>query len=229
MKYAVACRTPWFWEAFAAARTPPAGELLPIHTAEELTTEALERFGPRYIFFPHWSQLVPKTITDRFECVCFHATPVPYGRGGSPIQNMIVRGHQDTSLTALRMVPEVDAGPIYLQRPVSLLGGLDEIFIRIAQTTLQMMSEILTGQPEPTPQVGSPETFKRRSPADSAIPSDGSLQKWFDCIRMLDAENYPRAFVEVGGMKLEFSRPALRLGRLEANVVISPKDSSPKR
>ena len=221
MKYVVACRTPWFWDVLAERDL--GGEMLRIRAPEELTVEALERFGPRYVFFPHWSQIVPTAIVDRFECVCFHATPVPYGRGGSPIQNMIVRGHQETRLTALRMVAEVDAGPVYLQRPVSLLGGLEEIFLRISKTALEMMEDILAREPQPVAQEGTPTVFKRRGPSESAIPIAGSLEAWFDHIRMLDGEGYPRAFVEVGGMRLEFSRPALHRGRLEATVAISPK------
>jgi methionyl-tRNA formyltransferase len=221
MRIAVACRTPWFWDALAARRA--AGEVLRISAPEDLTIEALAAFGPRYVFFPHWSHIVPDAIVERFECVCFHSTPVPYGRGGSPIQNMIARGHHETLLTALRMVAEVDAGPVYMQRPLSLLGGLDEIFIRIAKTALDMMDEITARNPTPVAQQGSPVIFKRRAPADSVIPVDGSLETWFDHIRMLDGEGYPRAFIEVGGMKLEFSRAVLRRGRVEATVTISPK------
>jgi len=36
-------------------------------------------------------------------------TDVPYGRGGSPLQNLIVRGHTETKLTALRCVRDLDA------------------------------------------------------------------------------------------------------------------------
>jgi len=222
MKYVVACRSPWFWDALAARSG--SGDLLRIESPEALTIEALARFGPRYVFFPHWSQIVPRAIVERFECVCFHATPVPYGRGGSPIQNMIVRGHQDTKLTALRMVAEIDAGPIYLQRPVSLMGNLDEIFIRLSRLTLEMINEMLASEPQPAAQQGEPVVFKRRTPAESAIPTDRDLERWFDHIRMLDGEGYPRAFIEVGGMRLEFARPALRRGYIEATVAISPKD-----
>ncbi len=31
----------------------------------------------------------------KFECVCFHMTDVPYGRGGSPLQNLIIREPQE--------------------------------------------------------------------------------------------------------------------------------------
>ena len=41
---------------------------------EELTKEYIESISPRYIFFPHWSWIIPKEIYERYECVVFHMT-----------------------------------------------------------------------------------------------------------------------------------------------------------
>ena len=76
----------------------------------------------RYIFFLHWSLRVPKKIYASYECVC-HMTDVPYGRGGTPLQNLILRGHSQTKLSALRMVDEMDAGPVYTKKSLSLEEG----------------------------------------------------------------------------------------------------------
>ena len=46
--------------------------------------------------------------------IVFHTAPLPYGRGGSPIQNLIVRGHiSPAPVCALKMVSGLDEGPIY--------------------------------------------------------------------------------------------------------------------
>ena len=39
-------------------------------------------------------------------------TDLPYGRGGSPLQNLIVRGHKETKISAIKVVKELDAGPV---------------------------------------------------------------------------------------------------------------------
>ena len=57
-----------------------------------ISLEYLERINPRCIFFPHWSHRIPKEVHDRFECIVFHMTDLPFGRGGSPLQNLIARG-----------------------------------------------------------------------------------------------------------------------------------------
>lgn len=221
-RYAMACRTPWLWDLWAEANLP--GRWLEIRGPEELTASALEAFDPRYVFLPHWSRRVPAEIHDRWECVGFHATPLPYGRGGSPVQNMIVRGHRETELVAFRMVEELDAGPVYLRRPMSLLGGGDEIFLRLSRLALDMAREIVENEPEPTPQTGEAVVFDRRRPEESRLPDEGGLERLFDFIRMLDAEGYPPAFLEHGPFRLELSSPVLRRGTLEADVTIRLRD-----
>ena len=49
----------------------------------------------------------------RYDCVIFHMTDLPYGRGGSPLQNLIIRGYKKTNVVSNKCVGEVDAGPIY--------------------------------------------------------------------------------------------------------------------
>ena len=65
-------------------------------------------------------------------------TDLPYGRGGSPLQNLIQRGHNTTMLTALRCNEGCDTGDIYLKRSLSLCGTAEEIFIR-ADTIIEQM------------------------------------------------------------------------------------------
>jgi len=223
-RYVIACSTPWFWEVWEQSEQPR-GKWVEVRDGQ-LTAEFLESIEPRYVFFPHWSQIVPPDILERWECVCFHSTPVPYGRGGSPVQNMIARGNTDTDVTALRMVTEVDAGPVYLREPVSLLGGGDEVFIRIGRVIAGMIPRIAATEPNPTPQEGEVVQFRRRDPTQSRLPSDGSLEDLLDFIRMLDARGYPAAFAEVGPWRLEFRRPALRPGGIETDVWITRREDS---
>jgi methionyl-tRNA formyltransferase len=219
MRYAIACHTPWFWEAWDQTE-PPFGEWIDIRTAE-LDIALLERTSPRYVFFPHWSAIVPREVFERWECVCFHSAPVPYGRGGSPIQNMIVRGHTVTDVAALRMIETVDAGPVYMREQVSLLGGGEEVLMRIGRVIVEMIPRIAAAEPVPVPQEGTVVEFRRRTPAESSLPTEGSLDSLFDFIRMLDADGYPAAFAELGRWRLEFGRPVLRRGSIDADVRIT--------
>jgi len=188
----------------------------------ELSMEKIKSINPKYIFFPHWSLVVPDEILNVATCVCFHETDLPYGRGGSPLQNLISRGHKETVVSALKMTNELDAGPIYLKTPLSLEGLAEEIFIRNSHIVAEMIKKIITENPTPKEQVGEPTIFKRRKPLESRIPEDrDSLESLFDHIRMLDAESYPRAFLERDGFRYEISRPALKTDEIIAEVRIT--------
>jgi methionyl-tRNA formyltransferase len=219
--YAVCAVKPWNVEAFHR-RTPAfPGVWRLIDQPKLLSTDTLLQLAPRYVFFPHWSWRVPDDILSRFECVCFHMADVPYGRGGSPLQNLIARGHKTTMLAALRMIEDLDAGPVYLKRPLSLNGRAEDIFVRAADLAYDLMAEIVTKKIEPTPQTGLPVVFKRRTPEESRLPRDPSAEALYDHIRMLDAPSYPKAFLEWGKLRLEFDHAKLLSeSEVEARVVI---------
>ncbi len=222
LHYVVATIRPWNVAQYHVTTSTLEGIWHLITTPEELTINHLASIQPKYIFFPHWSYKVPAEIIKRYECVCFHETDVPYGRGGSPLQNLIEKGHKDTVVTALRMVEDFDAGPVYTKHPLSLLGLAEEIYIRTATIVFDMIGEIVIHNPTPIPQTGEPTVFKRRTPEQSAIPQNlNTLVALFDHIRMLDAEEYPHAFLQYGNFRIEFTRPALRTKHLEATVRIT--------
>jgi methionyl-tRNA formyltransferase len=149
-------------------------------------------------------------------------TDVPYGRGGSPLQNLIVRDHKTTKLSALRMVEEFDAGPVYLKKYLCLEGNAEEIYIRATYLSFKMIEEIIEYQIEPVPQNGSPTVFSRRSPPDSEIRDLKNMAALYDFIRMLDAEGYPKAFINYNGYRFEFTRAGMYDGRIVADVTITP-------
>lgn len=187
---------------------------------EDLTAEALAALAPRYVFFPHWSHRIPAAIHEAHECVVFHMADLPYGRGGSPLQNLIVRGHKDTQLCALRCVAEIDAGPVYLRRPLSLLGSAQEIYLRATDLIQEMILEMLASEPQPVPQQGEPVVFPRRKPEESNLAGLETLEQLHDHIRMLDADGYPHAYIEIGRFRLEFRRAAYQGDRVLADVTI---------
>ena len=224
--YIVAGKKPWNLRIFDEVISKFPGQWHFIESCEQLTKETVRPIKPRYIFFLHWSWQVPLEIIDSYECVCFHMTDVPYGRGGSPLQNLIVRGHRHTKLTALRMVHDFDAGPIYMKEDLCLEGTAEDVYLRASFLSAQMIGRIIKEQPKPIPQTGKVVIFKRRKPEESEILELDSLQALYDFIRMLDAEGYPKAFINHKRFRYEFSRAALYNGRIVADVNITPLEES---
>ena len=207
-------------------RTRTGCEFVLISDPEKLTAAKLSTLNPRFVFFPHWSHRIDSTIYEQFECVIFHMTDLPFGRGGSPLQNLIARGIYETKISALRCVEEMDAGPIYLKKSFSLHGAAEEIFLRATVVIEDMIVEMLEKLPEPMPQEGVPTVFKRRSPEESDLSTVQTLEQAFDLIRMLDAEGYPNAFLNAGPFKIEFTRASKKNNQVLADVRISLTDTA---
>ncbi|MEI2420360.1 hypothetical protein V6O07_08795, partial [Arthrospira platensis SPKY2] len=100
-------------------------------------------------------------------------------------------------------------------------GSAEEIFIRASRVIEEMMIQIVQNEPKPVPQKGDPIVFKRRKPEQSRLEEHSSLEDVFDKIRMLDAEGYPHAFLQIGSLKLEFTRASLKTDCVLADVRIT--------
>ncbi len=182
----------------------------------------LKGVNSKYIFFPFWSEKIPPEIYETYECVMFHTSDLPFGRGGSPIQNLIKRGINETQVTAFKCTGEMDAGPIYCKQKVSLHGTAEEIFLRIEKIIEEMICHIIENNPVPKEQAGDAYTFKRLGEHDLSELS--TLDEAFDHIRMVDAKGYPKAFVEIGEFRFEFSRASLKRDHVIADVKIRRKN-----
>lgn len=223
MRYVIAANRPWYEDSAERLNIRTDHEFVLIESKSELTLPRLQSIQPRYIFFPHWSYKVPAEIYEAYESVVFHMTDVPFGRGGSPLQNLIARGIYETRISALKCMEEVDAGPVYLKKNLSLHGTAEEIYIRAANVVEEMIVEMVNNEPVPHAQQGEIVCFERRKPEDGDISGLSRLSEVFDHIRMLDAEGYPNAFLETEHFRLEFQRPSLKHEKIISDVIITRK------
>ena len=188
---------------------------------EDLTLDSVDQFKPDYILFPHWNWIVKQEIHENYNCVVFHTAPLPYGRGGSPIQNLIMEGFQTSPVCAIKMTDKLDAGPIYSLSNISLEGNLNSIFLRLNDAVNELIVKIISENPEPMAQVGEPHIFKRLTHSDNEITAGLDLEKLYDHIRMVDHPDYPHAFIMYGDMKIEFSNASLDGDSIEARCQIT--------
>ena len=191
-----------------------------IKKKDKLNFTFLNKFKPDKIFIPHWSYIIPENIWNKYECIVFHMTDLPYGRGGSPLQNLIVNGHKKTKISALKVIKGVDTGPIYLKKKLDLNGTAKEIFLKSSEVIYKMIVEIINDKLIPIPQTGEVKTFRRRTSEQSDISHLSELDNIFDYIRMLDCDGYPKAYIEINGIRYEFDNVKYNINSLEANVTI---------
>jgi methionyl-tRNA formyltransferase len=210
MKYLILSEKSWNKHLPFTLREKLNAEWILIDKKENFTVEILEEICPAKIFIPHWSYLIPERIFKNYECIVFHMTDLPFGRGGSPLQNLIDRGIDKTKVSAIKVEKGIDTGDVYLKKELSLLGPAEEIFIRANKIIEKMIVEIIEKDLKPYKQDGEAVEFKRRKPEQGDISVLDSLEKVYDYIRMLDATGYPKAFLETDSFRFEFSRASLK-------------------
>lgn len=195
-------------------------DVIYIDNKECITHDYLNKLQPEWVFFPHWSYIIPAEVYENMNCVIFHMTDLPFGRGGSPLQNLIARGIYETKLSALKCTAQLDAGDIYIKQPLSLWGTAEEIYLRAAELTKEMIIQIVKEKPQLHKQQGEPVVFRRRKPSEGDIGKFKSLSEVFDYIRMLDADTYPPAFLDKNNLHIEFTRASLKDGHILADAKI---------
>jgi len=215
----------WHKELFNSLKTTFINdEWVLIDTKSDFNLDNVTKINPQKIFIPHWSYIIPGSIFNQFECIVFHMTDLPYGRGGSPLQNLIIRGHKETKISAIKVEAGIDTGDIYLKKNLTLEGTAKEILLSATIVIGEMIIEIIKNDLKPIPQTGEVVEFKRGKPEDGNILQLNDLNLIFDYIRMLDCEGYPNAFIETDSIKIEFCNAHLESNNnLTAHVRIFKK------
>lgn len=214
----------WHNSLFDKLNSNLSAEWVRVRDKSKFTYEFCKSYQPDWIFIPHWSHIIPSEIHENFRCVVFHMTDLPYGRGGSPLQNLIALGHKETMISAISVAEEIDAGEVYQKKALSLFGTAEEIFINSAKIIENMIIELVLKEPTPKSQKGEVVKFKRRNSNDSDISKLKTIEDIYDYIRMLDCEGYPKAYLEMNDFKLEFNRASLKADKsIIADVRISKK------
>ncbi len=209
------------WMADIAERlSQPTGKKFHLIQTKEQLQEALSKGFRQTLFFVHWSFILKEDVYNNHDCVMFHMTDLPFGRGGSPLQNLIIRGHQKTQISSFLCDGGVDTGPIFIKKPLDLQGRAVEIFERAQSVMLDMIVELIQKKPTPQPQMGEVTEFKRRTADQGDLQLAQSYEQIYDMIRMLDAPGYPAAFLKTKHGQFEFYNVQMIDGEIKAEVRI---------
>ena len=107
--------------------------------------------------------LIPGSVLEVFEpegILNIHPSLLPLYRGASPIESAILAGDADFSVSVMKLVKAMDAGPIYYQTTLSGLPLVkDEIYKALAKTGAEWIVDNLANLPEPVLQDDSRATF----------------------------------------------------------------------
>jgi methionyl-tRNA formyltransferase len=144
--------------------------LQPERARESGFLDQLAGWRPDIIVVAAYGQILPKALLElpRFGCVNVHTSLLPRYRGAAPIQWAIANGDTETGVTLMRVVEELDAGDILVQRstPIGPRETGQELHDRLAVMGGEMlrdyMPQILRGELSGVPQSAEGVTYARK-------------------------------------------------------------------
>ena len=96
-------------------------------------------------------------------CINVHFSLLPKYRGAAPVNWAIVNGEAETGVTTMKIIQELDAGPVLLQQSADILENetAPELMSRLAEIGANLISETLRSLTdiEPKPQIDKEATF----------------------------------------------------------------------
>ena len=137
-----------------------------------------------------------------------HASPLPKGRGFSPLTWQILEGENTIPVCLLEAAAEVDSGPIVDREDIVYEGHelIEELRAGIAEAALRLFRRFLEAdQPQAgTPQQGPAQIYARRRPEDSRLNPLKPIADQFNLLRVVDNDRYP-AFFDLHGKRYKLS------------------------
>jgi methionyl-tRNA formyltransferase len=156
-------------------------------------------------FYLGCEQIVGRSLLNLNEHnLVVHASDLPQGKGWSPLTWKILGGENRIPVVLFEAAEHVDSGRIYVKATMEftgleLIGELREV---LAKTTFQLCNQFIQQYPgivqEAQEQQGEVSYYPRRTPQDSRIRPELSIQEQFQLFRVADNDKYP-CYFELGG------------------------------
>jgi methionyl-tRNA formyltransferase len=175
-------------------RTEEAKDLFASHAADAAIVVAYGRILPREFL-----------NAQRHGCINVHFSLLPKYRGAAPVNWAIANGEKETGVTTMRIVEELDAGPILLQS-ATRIGDSEtalELMKHLAETGADLLSETLRDieQLELKPQRNEDATF-----APILKRDDGRIDWTMDAVaierRVRGFQPWPNAHTSLNSRRL---------------------------
>jgi methionyl-tRNA formyltransferase len=132
---------------------PPAKE-----TAERLGIPVLQpdvlgpglELGAPTVVAVAYGRLVPEVLLGERLWLNVHPSLLPRWRGAAPVERALMAGDRETGVTIIRLVKELDAGPIAAQRAFAIEAGDDAgaVYAKATPIAVELLDEVL-GSPDP--------------------------------------------------------------------------------
>jgi len=195
---------------------PPAKEVAERLGVEVRQPEKLSDFDPGedVVVLAAYGSLIPEDVLDRALWLNVHPSLLPRWRGAAPIERALMAGDPETGVTIIKLVPELDAGPIAAQRsfPVRAEDDFGTVSARASELGAELIDAVL---PEPTftPQPSEGVTYAEKiGLADRELDWARPAEELLNRVRALSPHIGARA--ELHGRPVTIWRARVEDGKL---------------
>lgn len=171
----------------------------------------------------------PLLSAPRLGWINLHFSVLPRWRGAAPVQRAIIAGDEETGATVFRLVPELDAGPIFAveRRPIGRNETAGHLLEVLADSGARLLSGVVDalalGTAAAVEQTGEPTLAPKLTLADGAIDWSHDAEAVDARVRGVTPE--PGAFTLIDGERLKIMAAAIAHevagippGRIEARA-----------
>jgi methionyl-tRNA formyltransferase len=142
---------------------PPAKKVAERRAIPVLQPERLEAgldLGSETVVAVAYGRIVPEAVLEERLWLNVHPSLLPRWRGAAPVERAIMAGDTESGVTIIRLVKELDAGPIAAQRAFAIDPEDDAgaVFAKAALLAVELLDAVLA-EPSFTPQPDEGTTY----------------------------------------------------------------------
>ncbi|HWH94140.1 MAG TPA: methionyl-tRNA formyltransferase [Baekduia sp.] len=112
--------------------------------------------------------LVKEPLLSEHEILNVHPSLLPRWRGAAPVERAMMAGDAQTGVSIMRLVAELDAGPVYAQKAEPILPTDDyaSLAARLQLRSVELLGDVLANRPTPEPQPEDGVTYAEKLTAE---------------------------------------------------------------
>jgi methionyl-tRNA formyltransferase len=141
-----------------------------------------------------YGALIPPELLEQHEWLNVHPSLLPRWRGAAPVERAIMAGDDRTGVSVIRLVEELDAGPIGAQEAVPI--GPDDDAGAVFARAAELAPGLIDGATSFSPQQGEVTYAEKIGPADRELDWSRPAKELHDRIRALSPHIGARGEVE---------------------------------
>jgi methionyl-tRNA formyltransferase len=111
--------------------------------------DVLSKWAPDLIVVVAYGRILPRQILELAPhgCLNVHYSLLPKYRGAAPVPWTIIGGEEKSGVTTMRLVEKMDAGPIFLQREISVAPNdtTASLQAKLAPVGAELLVETIAG------------------------------------------------------------------------------------